>query len=280
MVDGNIDYLGVLSDIFRIDKIIFLVFLFLGLYLITRLIKMSAQQFSDKMPTKKNSVMQIAALINFFVNLGGGSAIIYLTLSPPREIIIAFLGSATVAVGLSLKDTVGSLISGITIIADPPFRIGDRIYFKTFYGEVKHIGLRSVRILTVDDQIVTIPNASFMTEAVVCQNPGRSNINIVTPFFMNISVDVEQVKAILTEVVYTSRYVYLDEPIIIVVEQATFADVLASKFLVKAHVNNALYEREFQTDLYARGIKAFIDKGIPLAHLYKPPIPPVPISSI
>lgn len=269
----NFDYLTVMSDIFRLEKIATLFVLLLFLYGFTQILKKIARHFSKRFPSKKNAVLQTAALTNFMINLVGTTSILYWILSPSREVVLAVLGSATVAVGLSLKETVGSLISGITIILDPPFRIGDRIYFHQFYGEVKSIGLRSVKILTVDNQVVTIPNSSLTSDVVVCQNPNKNHINVITPFFLNVATDVDQASRILKEVVVTSPYAHLGEPIDVMVEHVTFADVVSAKFLVKAHVTNSAYERIFQTDIYNRGIKELLKQGVSTAFLYKPSDP-------
>jgi small-conductance mechanosensitive channel len=269
----SLDYATVLSEIFRVEKITTLIVLFIILYGIIHVLKKVARQLSARFPRNKNTILQISALINFAISMVGTGSILYWGLKPSREVILAVLGSASVAVGLSLKETVASLISGITIILDPPFRIGDRIYFHQHYGEVKNIGLRSVKIMTIDNQIVTIPNSSFTTDVVICQNPNKNHLNVVTPFFLNVATDVELATAILKEVVVTSPYAHLGEIIEVLVEHVTFADVVAAKFLVKAHVTNATFERVFQTDIYNRGIKELIKNGISTAFLYKPEHP-------
>lgn len=269
----NLDYATVLSEIFRVEKITTLIVLFIILYGIIHVLKKIARQLSSRFPRNKNTILQISALINFAISMIGTGSILYWGLKPSREIILAVLGSASVAVGLSLKETVASLISGITIMLDPPFRIGDRIYFHQYYGEVKSIGLRSVKVMTIDNQIVTIPNSSFTTDVVICQNPNKNHLNVVTPFFLNIATDVERATVILKEVVVTSPYAHLGEIVEVLVEHVTFADVVAAKFLVKAHVTNATFERVFQTDIYNRGIKELIKNGISTAFLYKPEHP-------
>ena len=269
MNEDSLNYISAIGSIFSFNKVLMLFIGLLFLYLLSRFINKLSKRIDMKISKGNNLVIQIATLVNFFLSLFGGAFVIYYSLKPPQEVAIAVLGSATVAIGLSLKDLVASLISGIAIITDPPFRVGDRILYKNFYGEVKHIGLRAVRILTLDNQMVTIPNSNFMNDAVISQNPGKRHINVVTPFYVNINADVDYVKEILRETVYTSRYAYLGEPIVIVAEQVTYADVLCLKFLVKAHVHDAKNEKEFQTDLYDRALKQFSDKGILAAFLYK-----------
>lgn len=72
--------------------------------------------------------------------------------------LIAGLGIGGVAVALAAQDTLKNLFGGITLFIDRPFKIGDRIKIGTIDGFVKDIGLRSLRIRTLDERTITIPN--------------------------------------------------------------------------------------------------------------------------
>ena len=61
-------------------------------------------------------------------------------------------GIAGIAIGFAAKDTLSNLFSGVFIIADAPYKVGDYIELdKGGRGKVVNIGLRSTRILTRDD---------------------------------------------------------------------------------------------------------------------------------
>lgn len=267
MADTNIDYLSAVTDILKIDRILLLCAGLALMYALSKGIRVFAMRLSDKIPNHKNQILQVATLINFFVSLVGGGYVVYVSLQPPREVALALLGSATVAIGLSLKDLVSSLISGITIVADPPFRVGDQIIYKEMKGEVTHIGLRAVRILTVDQQVITIPNSNFTSDVVMAQNPGKNYVLVVVPFYMHITVNVAEVKTILREIVATSRFAYLDQKVIVQVEKTTYDNVLYLKFNVKALVNHARYGNDFQTDIYERALLVLKQHTIPVACL-------------
>ena len=175
---------------------------------------------------------------------------------------IALLGSTSVAIGLSLKDLVSSLISGITIITDPPFKVGDFVIYQEIKGHVTHIGLRVVRILNADQQVITIPNSIMTSDFVIVQNPGQSFMLTVTPFYLHCLVSVQQVRNILHEVACTSPYIYLSEKVLITVEQILNKDKTYFKFNVKAQVTQAKYSEEFQADLYHRSFKIFQENKI------------------
>ena len=72
---------------------------------------------------------------------------------------LASAGVIGIAVGFAAKDTLANLISGVSIVADAPYKIGDYIVLDTGErGIVTNLGIRSTRLLTRDDVEVSIPN--------------------------------------------------------------------------------------------------------------------------
>jgi MscS family membrane protein len=81
--------------------------------------------------------------------------------------ILGVLGVGGVSIALAAQDTLKNIFSGITIVTDAPFRIGDIIQFDSFEGTVQDIGLRSTRILTYEQRMVSIPNYKLMDVSVI-----------------------------------------------------------------------------------------------------------------
>lgn len=73
---------------------------------------------------------------------------------------LASAGIIGIAVGFAARDTLANLISGVSIVADAPYKIGDYIVLDTGErGIVTSLGIRSTRLLTRDDVEISIPNA-------------------------------------------------------------------------------------------------------------------------
>lgn len=73
---------------------------------------------------------------------------------------LASAGVVGIAVGFAAKDTLANLISGVSIIADAPYKLGDYIVLDTGErGVVTELGMRSTRLVTRDDVEISIPNA-------------------------------------------------------------------------------------------------------------------------
>jgi MscS family membrane protein len=81
--------------------------------------------------------------------------------------ILGVLGVGGVSVALAAQDTLKNIFSGITIITDAPFRIGDIIQFDSYEGTVQDIGLRSTRILTYEQRLISVPNYKLMDASIV-----------------------------------------------------------------------------------------------------------------
>lgn len=114
--------------------------------------------------------------------------------------LVAALGVSSLAIGLAAKETLANMISGFTIVADRPFRIGDRIEVDKKTGDVVEIGLRSTRIRTIDNTIVIIPNSKLVDNVLLNYAYPEDSL----AGFFKVSVEygspVEKVRATLLQV--------------------------------------------------------------------------------
>lgn len=86
---------------------------------------------------------------------------------------VASAGIIGIAVGFAARDTIANLISGVSIVADAPYKIGDYIVLDTGErGIVSSLGIRSTRLVTRDDVEVSIPNAVIGTAKIINESGG------------------------------------------------------------------------------------------------------------
>ena len=89
--------------------------------------------------------------------------------------VTAWMASAGIlglAISFAAKDTLANLFSGVFIVADAPYKLGDFIVLDSGErGQVTHIGIRSTRLLTRDDVEITVPN-SIMGNAKITNEAG------------------------------------------------------------------------------------------------------------
>lgn len=89
----------------------------------------------------------------------------------PIATLLASAGIGGIALALGAQDTLKTLFGTIMLMADKPFRVGERIIFKGYDGVVEDIGLRSTRIRLLTSHQVTVPNDQLAGSDI--ENVGR-----------------------------------------------------------------------------------------------------------
>lgn len=125
---------------------------------------------------------------------------------------LASAGIVGIAVGFAAKDTLANLFSGVFILADAPYKIGDYIVLENAErGKVTHIGIRSTRILTRDDVEVTIPNSIMGNTRIVNESGGpHEKFRVRVPVGVAYGSDIDEVKNILMQVAAAEPLVSTD----------------------------------------------------------------------
>jgi MscS family membrane protein len=126
--------------------------------------------------------------------------------------LVASAGLIGIIVGLAAKDTLGNFFGGISVLLDRPFRRGDYIVLRSGdRGKVIDIGLRSTRILTRDDILISIPNAVIVNTKVINESAPSRIIRVRIKVSAAYSSNVQQVKETLLKVARANSLV-LREP--------------------------------------------------------------------
>lgn len=231
-------------------------------WFVVRVLTTTLAKLGTRFTDKRLLLQQIGTLVRFVLYLGGLGIAVALSVRLSREVILALTGTAAVTIGFALKDLAASVLAGIIIIVDRPFQVGDRVNFGGTYGEIASIGLRSVRLITLDDNVVTIPNNKFLTDVVSSGNWGALDMLVQMDFFVGADQDVALAKRLVAECVTSSRYVYLEKPWVVLVNQVLEKEYFAVRLRAKAYVLDVQYEKAFETDVTERVIDAFRDHGV------------------
>lgn len=127
---------------------------------------------------------------------------------------LAGLGIAGLAVALALQPTLSNIFSGIALITDQTFRVGDVIKLESGeLGTVHKIGLRATRMRTFDNEIIIVPNSTLANSRI--QNfflPDKS-IRINVEFGVEYGTDPEYIKKITIEEIEKIEFLKKDEDI-------------------------------------------------------------------
>ncbi len=251
-----------IKDLFKVEKIIAsLVILLVGFYLL-KIITKILQYFAEKSTSHRISFKGIIPI----VRLLGWSIIIYIIvgiiIQPPFGTLIAVSASLGIAVGLAAQDLIKNIFGGIMILFDRPFQVGDKIQVGENYGEVLTIGLRSTRIVTGDDSVVSIPNSDIMNQAVSNSNSGEPNCQVVAEVYLPIDIDTVAVRDIALEVAKVSKYVYLNKPISVLFFNEVKENRSYLKMRLKAYVMDIRYEFAFKSEMTELIIRELLSEGV------------------
>jgi small-conductance mechanosensitive channel len=174
---------------------------------------------------------------------------------------LAAAAAVGVAIGFAAQDLLKNLFGGIILVFDQPFQVGDKISAGGTYGEVVSIGLRSTRIVTPDDNLVSVPNAQVVDGQVANANAGELNCQVVTDLYLPGWIDEARAKKIAFEAAASSKYVYLNKPIVVLVKDE-FKETFLTHLKVKAYVLDPRYEFLFESDVTERARAGFRDAGL------------------
>ena len=199
-----------------------------------------------------NFRLLIKRIIPIF-RISGWTIVIYIIISaiiaPPIETLIAVTASAGIAIGFASQDILKNIFGGIMILFDRPFQVGDKIQVGQHYGEVVQIGLRTVRVVTPDDSLVSIPNSEIVNQSVSNSNSGEFNCQVVAEFYLPANIDLVRLKKIAYRAAAVSRYIYLHKPIAVILKNEIHQGRSLLKLRLKAYVLDLRYEFAFASEM-------------------------------
>jgi small-conductance mechanosensitive channel len=259
---ADVELVQDMAKLIRWTGVISSFFVVFTAYVVLRFVRNSVERLSHQFTTRRLFFQKIETFFQFFVYVFTSVLVITLSLRLDQRIIAVIGGTVAVAVGLSIKDLVASFIAGIMVMIDRPFQVGDRVEFGGQYGDITAIGLRSVRMQTLDDNTVTIPNNKFLTDLTSSGNYGALDMQVGMSFYIGLDQDVELARQIVTEAAVSSRHVYLPKPVVVLVQQMVHNNYVALHLRLKAYVNDTRFEKAFETDVNLRVLHAFREANI------------------
>lgn len=128
-------------------------------------------------------------------------------LGVPMTSVITLLGSAGLAIGLSLQGSLANLAGGIIIMIFKPFSVGDFISAGSYDGTVSEIGIFYTKLVTGDNRLVVIPNGTISNQSVV-NTSAKADRRVDLKFTAAYYADTEDVKKVLLSVAANNEKIY------------------------------------------------------------------------
>jgi len=249
-------------EIISFPKIFWSLMFILGGYIVINILTRILSAFAERSAKYRITIKAFVPVIKIL----GWIFIIFIIIvgifKPPAATVLAFSASIGVAVGFASQDFLKNVFGGIMILLDRPFKVGDKIEVGEHYGEVQEIGLRSTRIVTQDDSLVSLPNHEIMNKSVSNSNTGAPNCQVVAEIYLPVNVDTSKAREIAIEAAQVSRYIYLKKPIVVLFSNEVKERKSYLKMRLKAYVMDIRDEFAFKSDMTETTIREFIRHGI------------------
>ena len=205
----------------------------------------------------RHFVLASVPLLRLVVIVAALSLALPVVIDPSLRNMIAILGAAGLAIGFALKDYASSLIAGVVAAFEQPYRPGDWIELDGHYGEVVHVGMRTVALVTADDDYITVPHLKLWSSVVRNANNGSPTLQCAASFHVHPEHDAACARATLEDVALTSPYLNFDEPVVIVVREETWG----TRYMIRAYPVDPRQQFRFVSDLTVRGREALTRVG-------------------
>ena len=159
------------------------------------------------------------------------------TLGIPTTGIVALLTACTLAISLSLQDSISNLANGIVIITTKPFKEGDYVNVQGNEGKVRAIKMLTTTIVTNDNKEVIIPNSNIVTNEIINYSsmPKR---RVDFSFDVAYESDIKKVRDIIEKVILSDGRVYTDPAPFITLKSLDSSSI---NFFANCWVDNADY---------------------------------------
>ncbi|MEN6670880.1 mechanosensitive ion channel domain-containing protein [Psychrobacter sp. B38] len=128
--------------------------------------------------------------------------------------VIAILGGAAVAIGLSLKDQLSNFAAGIMIVTFRPFVSGDYVQINGFTGTVGEITLVNTHLTTTNNHDIIIPNGTITTSAITNYS-SLPNRRVDITVGIGYDADIKAAKNVMISLAQNNPLAFTDpEPIV------------------------------------------------------------------
>jgi small-conductance mechanosensitive channel len=176
--------------------------------------------------------------------------------------VIAGLGFTSFVIGFATKDILNNFLSGILILWQRPFEIGDYLFVGKDQGKVEYIGVRATSLRKDDGELVLIPNGDMYSSALTIRGAGAKR-RMTLKFNLGYDVDVGRAKELAYKAASSAGGVVTDpKPNVYVADLAPEGVLVTVNFWLDTNESKplAVYDRvavSIMMSLRAAGIELF-----------------------
>lgn len=163
------------------------------------------------------------------------------------DVLIAALGLGGLALSLAAQDSLANMISGVILLIDKPFRVGDRVEIQELgtWGDVVDIGIRTTRIRTRDNRLVIVPNSKISSDQIINYTYPDPRYRIQMDVEIGYGQDVENVRQLIIDSVKGVEGVLLAKPIeVLYIEMGDAGMIFRVRWWIESYIDTRhIYDR-------------------------------------
>ncbi|MCD7785541.1 MAG: mechanosensitive ion channel [Oscillospiraceae bacterium] len=175
--------------------------------------------------------------------------------------LVALLSIVTLALSLSVQNIMSNLFSGITLLITKPFGAGDYVDISGKAGTVKSVGLFYTVLDTIDNTVVSIPNADA-TAASVMNYSREPRRRVDFKFTASYDSPTEDVKAALWDAINSDERILKDPAPFVRLSGYNASDI---EYTVRVWVDSPNYW-DVNFAMYEKVRETFKDRGVQMAY--------------
>lgn len=173
--------------------------------------------------------------------------------------LTVILGALSVGIGLGMQNIFNNFVSGVILIFEKPFKIGDFITLADKSGRVKKIGIRSSTLLTDQGAEVIIPNGDLLSGRLVNWTHSQSYYQVEFNLKFNASSNLDEVKRVILEEIKENKYSINDSSIEVLYKSVSANDL---ELTIKCWIINIYKESKFKSGILEKLRSRFTNNEI------------------
>jgi small-conductance mechanosensitive channel len=188
------------------------IFFIIGIYIVYRVYNESLEAWAQKKGEQSmfNAVLKpILKKIGISIILVGGFIVALNASGIQITALLAGAGIMGIVIAFAAQDTLSNFFSGIHLLLDRPFKIGDVIYMEQGkYWRVVNVGMRSTRLYSIfDHELVIMPNNSVANQKIINIVKPDAKIRKKIKVSVAYGTDLKKVTKILEDIAHKHPHV-------------------------------------------------------------------------
>jgi small conductance mechanosensitive channel len=241
------------------------------LVMVARLIRKGARRAFGRVPHASSLLLAFVSGVIYWLTIAMGLMIVLSAVGIDISPVFALFGGAAFILAFALQDTLGNLFSGLMIMINRPFDVGEYVQAGGVAGTVRSVSIVSTTVVTPDNQVIIIPNKSVWNN-VITNVTGSKTRRVDLVFGIGYGDSIEDAQRVMEETVAAHDLVLADPAPVIRVHELGDSSV---NFVCRPWVNTVDYWTVYW-DLHRQVKEAFDANGISIpfpqrdVHLYHP----------